>query len=138
MLLKAVGHSLAAEPGGHPKSCVLCNLYFENGPVCDHFNLYSANISSWWHIIQYTRIVKINTPKIGKILKVEINLSLLKLMYLGQIVKFSFVVVMFLFVVVMFLFVVIMFLSQIIIFKPHLTVFVVLTSLIWIFLLLKK
>ena len=29
-------------------------------------------------------MAKINTPKIGKILKVEINLSVLKLMYLSQ------------------------------------------------------
>ena len=32
-------------------------------------------------------IVKIISPKIGKILKVEINLSFLKLMYLGQLVS---------------------------------------------------
>ena len=31
--------------------------------------------------------MKINTPKIGEILKVEINLSLLKLIYLGQFVS---------------------------------------------------
>ena len=54
---------------------------------CDHFNLYSANIPPWWHIIKCTRIVKINTPKIGKILKVAINLSVLKLTYLGQFVS---------------------------------------------------
>ena len=46
--------------------------------------LCSANISSWWHIIQCTNIVKINTTKIGKTLKVEINLSVLKFMHLGQ------------------------------------------------------
>ena len=33
---------------------------------------------------KYTRIEKINTLKIGTILKVEINLSVLKLMYLSQ------------------------------------------------------
>ena len=30
--LKAIGHSLAARPGIHPKSCVSCILQFENGP----------------------------------------------------------------------------------------------------------
>ena len=38
-------------------------------------------------ISQCTCIVKINTPKIYKIYKVEINLSPLKLMYLDQFVS---------------------------------------------------
>ena len=42
----------------------------------DNFNLSSANI-------QCTRTVKINTLRISQILTVEINLSVLKLMYLG-------------------------------------------------------
>ena len=37
-------------------------------------------------MIAHSLFVKINTLKIGKILKVEINLSLLKLLYLGQLV----------------------------------------------------
>ena len=51
------------------------------------FHLSSANISLQWHIIQCARTVKINTPKIGKNLKVKINLSFLKLMYLGEFVS---------------------------------------------------
>ena len=47
---------------------------------CPQFNIFV-------HSAQCTCIVKINTPKIGKILKVEINLSVLKLMYLGQFVS---------------------------------------------------
>ena len=31
--------------------------------------------------------MKINTPKIDKIMKIEINLSFLKFMYLGQVVS---------------------------------------------------
>ena len=54
----------------------------------DHFNLSSANISLHWHIIQCTRTVKINTMRFGKILTVEINLSVLKLMFLGQFVLY--------------------------------------------------
>ena len=52
----------------------------------DYLNLSSANISSQWHIIQCTRIVKIKTLTIGKILTLEINFSVLKMMYLGQFV----------------------------------------------------
>ena len=39
---------------------------------CYHFNISSANISLWWHIIQCTRIVKIYTLRISKIRTVEI------------------------------------------------------------------
>ena len=39
------------------------------------------------HIIQCTCIVKINTSKISKILEVEINLTLLKLMNLSEFVS---------------------------------------------------
>ena len=53
----------------------------------DHFNLSSANISLQWHIVQCTCMVKIITLRIGKILKVEINLSVLKLTYFGQFVS---------------------------------------------------
>ena len=52
--------------------------------MCDYFYLYFANISSWWHITQCAHIVDTNTPKIDKILKVKINLSVLKFMYLSQ------------------------------------------------------
>ena len=40
-----------------------------------------------WNTIRCACIVKINTRKIGKILKVESNLSLLKLMYLSYFVS---------------------------------------------------
>ena len=53
------------------------------------FNLSSANISLQCHIIQCTRIVKINTLKIGKNMKVKINLPFLKLMYFGQFISDS-------------------------------------------------
>ena len=50
----------------------------------DNFNLSSANISLQWHIIQCTCIVRINTIRIGKILTVEINQSVLKSMFVSQ------------------------------------------------------
>ena len=78
MLLKVVAHSQASELGEHLVFDVTCGLKI------DRFNLYSGNISSQWHIIQCKRILKINTPKIGKVLKVKINSLLLKLMYLNQ------------------------------------------------------
>ena len=53
--------------------------------IWDHVNLSSSNISSQWHVIQCICIVKINTQKIGKILKVEINLSLFDIDVSGSI-----------------------------------------------------
>ena len=52
----------------------------------DHFNLPSANISLQGHTIQCTRILKTSTIRIGTILTVKMNLSVLKLMYLSQFV----------------------------------------------------
>ena len=52
-------------------------VYFQTKKFIKNSYLSSANLSLQWHIIQCTRIVKINTLRISKILTVEINLLLL-------------------------------------------------------------
>ena len=53
-------------------------------PCCGYRNA-GGHSFPYEHITECTHILKINTPKIDKVLKVEINLSVLEFMYFDQI-----------------------------------------------------